>query len=105
MLLRNSITTVDNALLDHDLVHKTLSAEISTLHKVIFSRLYDDACDMGIAVHNSKRDTTTFWYIDKELITPQDPDQEVYGWELRPCSESIRTFPAIEQYKLTLWND
>jgi hypothetical protein len=67
-----------------------------------WERLYDDACDVGIALQSHKTGVTTRWYL---LDTERDAEGDITCWKFRPCSESARKSPEIAAYTLVILND
>ena len=100
-----SILKVNTVLSDrfsHDVEDKIISCEISTLNNVKFTRLYDDACDLGLELLNPKTNNRTRWYLQKEEILFSG---EVAGWIFRPCPESENGNQNMAGYKMIIWND
>ena len=89
----------------HHLGNKTLVVEASDLNWTAgyngFKQLYDDACDMGIAVYNPRTNSTTHWYTCAE-VTEQG---EVTKWILQPTHESCRKHPGVQCYTMHILND
>lgn len=69
-----------------------------------WERLYDDACDVGIALLSHRTGTVVRWYL-QEGETVTDAEGEVVCWKLRPCSESLRLNPDVAHYTLHILND
>ena len=67
-----------------------------------FDRLYDDACDEGLALWSHKTGVVTTWYLE---MTSTDLEHEVQYWLLKPTSESIYKVPALAGYALKIFND
>ena len=86
--------------------NKTLVVEASDLNWIPgsmagFEQLYDDACDIGIAVSNPRTNSTTYWYYVAE-VTEQG---ELTAWILRPTNESCRKHPGVQCYTMHILND
>jgi hypothetical protein len=82
---------------------KTLVAEVSDLPRdIALLPLYDDACDLGITLRNSRTANTTRWAFRNDLLAA---DGEFLGWSLVPCSESIRRNPSLHGYTMSIFND
>ena len=80
---------------------KTLTAEISDFGRGFnWSRLYDDAADMGLALYNPKTGSITRWALVPHLL--RDDNQ---FWTLHPCTESVLKYPAVAGWKMTIIND
>lgn len=81
---------------------KKLVSEYSDLQLKDFHQLYDDACDVGIALYNPKTGSVTRWYwADDE----RDREGDIMLSKLLPCKESIRKYPALEGYTMIIFND
>ena len=89
----------------HHLGNKTLVVEASDLNWTAgydgFKQLYDDACDIGIAVYNPRTDSTTHWYTCAEVTK----DGDLTHWILQPTSESCRKHPGVQNYTMHILND
>jgi hypothetical protein len=70
---------------------------------VPFSKLYDDACDEGIAVYNPHTMSTTYWHTVGEAV--RDADGDVTHWVLHPTYESCRKHPGVQCYTMHILND
>jgi hypothetical protein len=94
----------NSAMFTHDKAKKALTAELSTLGYLRFENLYDDACDVGIAIRNHKINSMTMWML-VDTIDTIERDGEVLGWNLLPApGEEIRC-PALKGYKMVIFND
>lgn len=62
--------------------------------------LYDDACDVGIALINPRTGNVTHWYLEDTLA-----NQEPTAWLFKPCTESIYKHPMLKGYELHIIND
>jgi hypothetical protein len=67
-----------------------------------WERLYDDACDVGLALTSHKTGVTTTWYLKD---TVKDSEQEVLGWMFCPTPETARRHPELARYQLNIGND
>jgi hypothetical protein len=76
-------------------------AEISDL-QCNFQPLYDDACDVGIALSNPRNGNVTRWAVSEEV---RDAENELIGWYLVPTPESLRKNAELAGYVLTIYND
>lgn len=94
-------TVVASTAFSHNPHTKTISAELSTLDDPVLKRLYDDACDIGLTLHNDKTRNRTRWY----WVEDKGADGELQARVLRPCSESVRKTPAVAGYTMLLFND
>ena len=68
-----------------------------------FEPLYDDACDVGIALINPRSGNVTRWYLLETITDPREG--EVLGWMLKPTTESIWKQPELKDYQLNIIND
>lgn len=76
---------------------KSLVAEASDLRYFGgLERLYDDAADVGLAVHNPTTGVTVRFSLSKEV---RDDEGELRCWELIP----VDACPTVE--RLTIFND
>jgi len=66
-----------------------------------WTRLYDDACDAGLAVQTKKGATVRFYLAEYE----RDADGDVTAWTFRPIPEDVRRHPACAKAELILIND
>jgi hypothetical protein len=97
-----SITEVNSALFTHNPKAKTLTAEHSDLGSPAFVRMYDDACDVGLALRNKLTGNVTRWVLANE---ERDGEGELTGWVLHPAPESLRANAALLGYKIVIFND
>ena len=98
------ITPFSIKLFTHNPESKMLIAEASDLccwKQALFRRLYDDACDIGIALYNPRTGSTTHWYTCAEVME-QD---ELTAWILQPTVESCRKHPGVQFYTMHILND
>ena len=65
-----------------------------------FEQLYDDACDIGIALLNPRTGSTTYWYYVAEV---KERD-EITMWILQPTTESCRLHPGVQCYTMHIYN-
>jgi len=92
---------VDHRKFSHSASTKTISAEASDL-RVNFSGLYDDACDVGLALHNVKTDSITTWYAVEDVV---DGEGDLLYTILYPTDDTMRQYPASIGYKMFIYND
>lgn len=89
----------------HNPGEKTLAIEASDLNWMPgytdFVPLYDDACDVGIAVVNSRTCIITHWYLVNECVVGGD----LVHWNLKPTNESCRKHPGVQNYTMRIYND
>jgi hypothetical protein len=85
-----------------DAESRVLSAEISDLNNPRFQRIYDDACDVGLAVRSDRTGETVSFYVAQEH---KDREGDVQSWVLEPIPEHIRKNPCLMPLRIRLWND
>jgi hypothetical protein len=66
-------------------------------------RLYDDACDVGIALRSHKTGEVSRWYLLDTITDPREG--ELLGWMFKPCSETVARFPQLANFQLNVIND
>ncbi len=86
----------------HCTSERALYADASDLKWTTSSRLFDDACDVGIAVFNPRTDSTTVWF---ESTTHNNKDNELLATIFEPTAETLRKYPATKGYRLFILND
>ncbi len=80
-----------------------MSAEHSSLgNPRLFNPLYDDAADVGIALHNPDSQTTTYWHLVDE---GRDTEGDVMRWLFRPTVETVRRHPHLADWQVIVFND
>ena len=65
------------------------------------SRVYDDACDLGVLVVSPRTGAEAVFYLASEDTDGED----VYGWRLRPTAETERRFPRLKGREILVIND
>lgn len=83
------------ALFHFDKATGELTSEASDLNGFGPGQLWNDACDIGIAVRSPRTDRVERFYLDKVLSR----DNEVQGWELKPVD------PKCRVKKIIVFND
>ena len=79
-----------------------LVTEISELPRNAIGRLYDDACDEGIAVLSPRSGQVVTFALYNELTSGAGSDREVAGWVFKP----VKPCPAyIAKLELRIYND
>lgn len=82
--------------------HKTLVAEHSDLGSPnLFNPIYDDACDVGIALYSPKTGKTITWSESEPVIR----DGEVCVWVFTPVPEDVRKHPQLKGWEVHILND
>lgn len=66
-----------------------------------FQPLYDDACDVGLALYNDKTQATVVWFWSEDVFV----DGDLAFYRLKPTYESVRKYPGLEGYELHILND
>jgi hypothetical protein len=80
------------------------ASEISTLGaKAGPFRIYDDACDVGLAVKSCRTGRVVRYYLSE--TNRSDADGDVTDWRFLPIDEDARCDPAIARTSVTLFND
>ena len=82
----------------HDSAKKLLIGEASSLGLFGFSRLYDDACDLGLALYNPNTNSTSYWYLFETNMN----EGEVQYWDLKPCNPKD---DVQSRYIVRIFND
>lgn len=78
------VTPIDSALFDFD--GTTFAAEASTLQNAFsIQRLFNDACDVGIAIRSKKTDKVVRFYLH-HVERNQD---EIKAWHFRPLDRDV----------------
>ena len=83
-------------------MHRLMVTEHSDIGNVRWFQLYDDACDVGIAINNPYSGTTTRWYMCEEL---RDLERELRVTTFKPCSETLVKNPQLEGWEVHILND
>ena len=78
------------------------SSDLAPLRSFGWTRLYPDACDVGIFLTSSKTGVTIRYYISNTI---EDREGDVQYWELSPVTEDIRKFPVVRNTKVIVYND
>jgi len=94
--------TVKTNVFTHDKAIKRFVAEMSDLGHINFLPLYDDACDVGLALVSSKTLATSRWHL---VETSRDNDQDITAWVLHPTAGTLRYFPKLAGYQMFILND
>jgi hypothetical protein len=82
--------------------HKTLVAEHSSLGNPRLNHyIYDDACDVGIALYSPKTGHTITWYESQPVFR----DGELCVWIFKPLPEDVRKHPQLEGWEVHILND
>lgn len=84
---------------------KTFVGESSELSGQYLSRLYDDACDVGLCIVSHTTGKQVTYYMDKEYTKGTVWDEEITHWTYLPTSESLRQVPDCKGTSVTVFND
>ena len=100
-----NITTLDINVtnISISVARKLMVAEASDIGLQTFDQLYDDACDIGIALRNPDTRTVTRWYMAEGETVRRKGD--IMCWHLYPTTETINRHPTLAGFKLTIYND
>jgi hypothetical protein len=80
---------------------KLMIAEASNLTGKLMGQMYDDACDVGMAIHKDKTSKESEW----NLVKTDEDNEDVFGWNFEPTAESIRKFPNLRGWTVLIIND
>lgn len=98
-----TVPTISTERLTWTATTKTFAAEASDLGSDFRpSRLYDDACDVGIAVRSHWTGTVLRWFLFREI---RDAENELQGWEFKPTPEALKKYPRYRDYQMVIFND
>jgi hypothetical protein len=96
------VTKYSSEGISHSAQKALLITEASDIGLRGFEQLYDDACDVGIALVNPRSGNVTRWHL---VETVKDREHEVLGWMLKPTPETVRKQPELADYQLNIAND
>ena len=74
---------------------------ISTLAQ-FFSRVYDDACDVGFGLRSGTTGKTVYFILDE---IKAESDREIACWEFRVAQESANRHPSLKDWTVVIFND
>jgi hypothetical protein len=98
-----TLNSVDATLFTPDLQRRMLVAEHSDLRNVSLQQpLYDDACDVGIALYNPRTHALTRWHFVRE---ERDGEGELQVTIFHPTPESLRNYPQLSGWSIHVLND
>ena len=98
-----NVTQYNSDTLSHNSKTMILLGEASDMQFTGFERLYDDSCDVGLALINPRSGNVTRWALATEVRDPRE--NELLGWMCVPCDESIRKQPELAGYSFNIIND
>ena len=97
------VTKYSSEGISHNAHRGLLVCEASDLGRDFrLERLYDDACDVGMALINPRTGNVTRWALKEEI---RDQEHELLGWMLAPTPETVRKQPELKDYQLNIVND
>ncbi len=96
-MARLKLTPLALSRFHYDKVRKLLSAEASDFGPARegqwwLQRIYDDACDVGIAVHNKDTGRTEVFYLHD---VKEDGEGDIQAWSFRPLNEKLATVKEV----------
>lgn len=97
------VTAYSSGGLSHSARKGLLVCEASDIGLRGMERLYDDACDVGIALRNPRTGNVTRWFLKEEVRDPREG--ELLGWMMLPTTETIRKQPELAAYQWNIVND
>lgn len=68
------------------------------------NRIYDDACDCGIAIEG-KTDTTWWYLVENDEFKDPEYSLGVRGWRFKPIPEHVRKHPLLKGMSVVVFND
>ena len=87
-----------------DRKNKKMVAEASMLGCVtgnMYSQIYDEACDVGFKILSPKTGNAPIFY----LVETKKVNGEIVSWEFAPSNDSIKKFPQLQGYCVSILND
>ena len=102
-MAQREVTAYSSEGISHSAAKTLLVCEASDLQLRSFEQLYDDACDVGLALRNPLSGNVTRWSLLTEIRCPRE--NEVLGWYLVPTPETLHRQPELRGYQLNILND
>lgn len=93
---RLTVDRFQTAQFSHDKNEKTLTTFASDIQFRGVRRLYNDSCDVGMEIVNSKTNNVTVWYLDEE----HRRDGSITHWTFK----SVRRSGPESKYTVIIWN-
>lgn len=81
---------------------RTFVSEASDLDNRHLQRIYDDACDVGLAIQSDKTGRVVRFYMDGAKT---DGEGELTHWTYKPLPEDVRRMPDVADLKVIVFND
>jgi hypothetical protein len=97
-----AVVTYNSKLFHYDKERKKFVAEASTLGNPTFSKLYNDACDIGFLLESARTGTVVMYVVVQEK---RDREDDIEYWKLVPTQEAIRRVPGAEATSIIVFND
>ena len=97
------VTQYNSDGISHSKAKTLLVTEASDIGFKGFEPLYDDACDVGIALVNPRSGNVTRWHLVETIVDRRE--NEVLGWMLHPTPETARKQPELKGYQQNMIND
>lgn len=94
-------TILHSDMLTHCAETKSFTCEASDLHYPP-SQVWDDACDEGYTIISSRTGNQSVW---AHYNNEYDPEGDLTGSNFTPTPETMRKFPQLRDYRLTVFND
>ena len=97
------IIDLNKHLISYNKSDKKFFTEASSLSRGNFlHRLFEDACDEGVTLHNPTTGVNADFYVANTIY---NRDQELVEWVLHPTPEAIRKSPRLDGVILIIAND
>lgn len=68
----------------------------------LLQQLYDDACDVGVAVYNPDTHKVTYWYWEQDV---KDHEGDLIVSIYKPTHETLRSHPQLTGWSVRIQND
>ena len=85
---------------DNKLVAEASSLGVNSTN--LYGRLYHDACDIGLHVHNPRTGKTVLFLYTYAM---KNSEGETEGWTFSPDHLDVERFPKLAGMKLVILND
>jgi len=79
-----------------------LVAEASDLRGHQHQRLYDDACDVGLAIQSTRTNRIVTFFLSKTITNELN---EVEGWVYLPIPQDVRKYGLPANLSVKVFND
>lgn len=84
---------------------RTFAAFLSDLPDLEFSRIYPDACDVGLELMSSETGKIAKYVCNECGQVGRNSEGEVQFVELLPAPETVRSIPTLQGTRIMLFND